>query len=649
MTRGNFFRRVVYVLLIVSITAFASIGCSNGNGTQTVTAEYSALEFESQDVAKLRALDKAIHDATKQIGVKLKERFASKGNSTDDDILAIASNGWQLVGEPKYSSEVVKQPDGTTMTIWKATVKVIIGDDYVENWFKNSFYYRYDVISQTLEAQEAYEKNERKIEDLKEKYTRATSQDEKDTVTKQINDADNEFLANYKIAEGNKLYNNRRWDNQDRLWDEAVGMYNESLEIVKSATAYYNIGLAYDGNWQHDQAIPYYDKAIELNPQYSDAYTNRGWAYGCLKQKDKAVEDFNKAVELNPKNYRAYYNLGCTYGDLEQKELAIKNYNKTIELHPINYDAYYRLGKNYADLKQYEQAIEAFSKLLEIQPRHILPDEFVYNDRGKAYIALGEYDKAIQDFNEVIKQYPDTSYDAYYNLGCAYSDLGQYEKAIDNFTMAVKIYSDYSYVYYPRGNAYYELKQYDQAIKDYEKFLELRFYDEESYKKIMDAFNKVIAHNPNDEIAYLNVGKAHLYSKQYEQAIQALNKAIELNPNDKEAYYYLGKTYLESEQYEVAIEAFNKAIEIDSEYFEAYYSRGFTYHRSNQYERAIQDYNKALEFKTEESIYNYRGMAYFDLGEYEKALQDFDKALEIYPNYEDAKNNREKCLQAMGK
>ena len=647
MTGGNFFRRAVYVLLIVSITVFTAIGCSDGNGVYTATAEYSALEFESQDVAKLRASDKAIHDATKQLGVKLKERFASNSNSTYDDILVIASNGWQLVGEPKYSSEVVKQPDGTTMTVWKATVNIKIDDHGVKDWFYKSFYYRYRSISQTLEAQEAYEKNERKIENLKEKYTRATSQDEKDTIIKQINDADNEFLANYKIEEGNKLY-------YSQSYDEAIEMYNESLEIVQSAAAYNNIGLAHDYKLQHDQSVLYYDKAIELNPQYVDAYNNRGEVYAGLGQNDKAIEDFNKAVELNPKDYRAYYNLGYIYDGLEQKELSIKNYNKTVELNPINHDAYYNLGKDYADLKQYEQAIEAFSKFLEIQPKDFgMKDDFGYNNRGKAYIALGEYDKAIQDFNEVIKQYPDDCYDAYYNLGCAYSDLGQYEKAIDSFTMAVEVHSKYFEnfvdVYYPRGNAYYELKQYDQAIKDYEKFLELRFYDEESYEKIMDAFNKVIAHNPNDEVAYLNVGKAHFNSEQYEQAIQAFNKAIELNPNDKEAYYYLGKTYSESEQYEVAIQYFNKAIEIDSEYFEAYYVRGFIYQRLNQYEKAIQDYNKALEFKTEESIYNYRGLAYFELGEYEKALQDFDAALEIYPYYEDAKNNREACLQAMGK
>jgi len=49
-----------------------------------------------------------------------------------------------------------------------------------------------------------------------------------------------------------------------------------------------------------EKAIECFDKAIGLNPNYTDAYLNRGLAYWYLKQNERAIEDFEKVIELNP-------------------------------------------------------------------------------------------------------------------------------------------------------------------------------------------------------------------------------------------------------------------------------------------------------------------------------------------------------------
>ena len=72
----------------------------------------------------------------------------------------------------------------------------------------------------------------------------------------------------------------------------------------------YNKGLALDNLDKSDEAIKAYDKAIEINPQYSDAWNNKGIALDNLNKSDEAIKAYDKAIEINPHNSIAWYNKG---------------------------------------------------------------------------------------------------------------------------------------------------------------------------------------------------------------------------------------------------------------------------------------------------------------------------------------------------
>ena len=325
---GKIFRRTLTALLIVIFALSAAIVGAKIQ-MYTATGEDYANEVESQDIAKLRARDKAIKKATKQAGVYLKSYSRSVNSElTDDEVTAITSNAWQLVGEPKFTREIINHSGDTQIIVWKATVEVNVDDSEIQSWIKRDDKDKSTIITQTREAQKASEENDRKIEDLREKYNRATSQAEKDSLRKQMNDADRDFLANQKNKEGLRLY------------------YSQNYE----------------------DAIKFYKEAIELNPNYYEAYSNRGVVYAQLKQYELAIHDFNKSIDINPYNAITYLNRGATYALLDKNERAIQDYDKAIELNPNFLEAHYNRGLAYHNFGQYYRAIQDYDKAIQLNP-----------------------------------------------------------------------------------------------------------------------------------------------------------------------------------------------------------------------------------------------------------------------------------------
>ncbi|MBK6330444.1 MAG: tetratricopeptide repeat protein [Bacteroidetes bacterium] len=67
----------------------------------------------------------------------------------------------------------------------------------------------------------------------------------------------------------------------------------------------------YASQKKYKQALPEYDKAIKLDPEYHLAYYNRAMAYRRTGNNAKAMEDYTKCISLNPEYAAAYESIKC--------------------------------------------------------------------------------------------------------------------------------------------------------------------------------------------------------------------------------------------------------------------------------------------------------------------------------------------------
>ncbi|MFN2189640.1 MAG: protein kinase domain-containing protein, partial [Candidatus Promineifilaceae bacterium] len=116
-----------------------------------------------------------------------------------------------------------------------------------------------------------------------------------------------------------------------------------------------------------ESALPYFDMAIERDPNNSGRYTDRALIHRWLGNADEAMADHNRAIELDPESAWNYLERGISFKDLfEAYEEAIADFDTAEELDPSDpgpYDA--RAGIFEDSFGDYDRAIGEVSRAIE--------------------------------------------------------------------------------------------------------------------------------------------------------------------------------------------------------------------------------------------------------------------------------------------
>ncbi|MBE9503104.1 MAG: tetratricopeptide repeat protein, partial [Proteobacteria bacterium] len=81
-------------------------------------------------------------------------------------------------------------------------------------------------------------------------------------------------------------------------FDKAVKHFKDYLTHVNDSTGWSNLGWAYMGKGNYDEAIVSFNTAVELNPKNENALQGRGWTYLYKGNFNEAMRDFNKTIEF---------------------------------------------------------------------------------------------------------------------------------------------------------------------------------------------------------------------------------------------------------------------------------------------------------------------------------------------------------------
>ena len=172
-----------------------------------------------------------------------------------------------------------------------------------------------------------------------------------------------------------------------------------SLEALKAFT----LGLKISYEKGDAETIPFYKRAIELDPNFAVAYNNLGLNYSNLGQPQLAAEYLKKAFDLSDRvTEREKYFITSSYyanvtGELDK---ANQIYELWIQTYPRNSVAHGNLASNNMVLGQYEKAVSETRESLEAEPNNII----AYVNLSESYVALNRFDDASSAIQEALKR-----------------------------------------------------------------------------------------------------------------------------------------------------------------------------------------------------------------------------------------------------
>ncbi len=121
---------------------------------------------------------------------------------------------------------------------------------------------------------------------------------------------------------------------------------------------------------RYKEAITYFDKILESDPENVQALMNKGTTLGFLKKHSDAIYYFDKVLEIEPNKISALYSKGTALSNLEEYVEALYYFDKVLEIEPNNISALYNKGTTLSYLKKYDEALSYFDKVLEIDPEN---------------------------------------------------------------------------------------------------------------------------------------------------------------------------------------------------------------------------------------------------------------------------------------
>jgi len=103
----------------------------------------------------------------------------------------------------------------------------------------------------------------------------------------------------------------------------------------KNVNATIQLGNAYFDAERWDDAIKWYERALELDPKNADASTDLGVSYYYSNRADQALSQFEKSLAMDPKHTKTLLNKGIVlaFGKQDLKAAAVE-WQKVVELAP---------------------------------------------------------------------------------------------------------------------------------------------------------------------------------------------------------------------------------------------------------------------------------------------------------------------------
>jgi tetratricopeptide (TPR) repeat protein len=321
----------------------------------------------------------------------------------------------------------------------------------------------------------------------------------------------------------------------------------------------------YFGQQEYAKALAEYEKAIEINPEFSQPYNQVGYAYRFLGKYEAAEEAFKKYIEIIPDDP----NPQDSYAELLMKmgnyETSIEHYEKALSINATFIPSYIGIATNLNYLGEHEKAREQLKKFYEKaaddgQRRQALFAAAV------SYVDEGKIDKALEVLAER------------YALAEKNDDSAALSGDLNNM-----------------GNILLEAGHLEKAQTKFDKSIALTRESDRSRESKENAERFYLFNSARVALAQGDLATAKAKQDEHRQRVEATNNQGQIRLSHQLA----GTIALREEDYDTALTELGQANQLNSYNL---YRMALAYEGKGETEKAKEMYRKAAEFNPLNSV-----------------------------------------------
>lgn len=202
----------------------------------------------------------------------------------------------------------------------------------------------------------------------------------------------------------------------------------------RCATAWLVAGNCFSLHKEHDTAVRFFRRAVQLQPDRPYSHTLLGHEYVATEETDKALACFRSAVRLDPRHYNAWFGIATVYSKQERFRLAEVHFRKALAIHPDSGVLLCHLGVVLVALGQSKRALETLDRAVAMDPTNPL----CCFHRASVLFSAGQLEKALEELEKLKNFVPKESL-VYYLLGKVHNKLGNQHLALMHFSWATDL------------------------------------------------------------------------------------------------------------------------------------------------------------------------------------------------------------------
>jgi tetratricopeptide (TPR) repeat protein len=211
------------------------------------------------------------------------------------------------------------------------------------------------------------------------------------------------LLKKVKPSEKTAYYLGKSFYENEDLKNGILYLQIAEKEIPDNSDIPYTIARAYADMFNYQKAVPYFKKAIELNPTQNRWIYELALIYDAMPDPANCLKYMLEAGEKGYKKDREYMqNLSTAYLNAGKHEEGISILKEMIEKRPSDIYILNSLAEAYYDSKKYDDAISFFDQLLAIDPKNASALYMI----GMSYQKKGEKDKGAAICDKAIQMDP---------------------------------------------------------------------------------------------------------------------------------------------------------------------------------------------------------------------------------------------------